>query len=217
MFAILLTDKMDGFYSIVTSFPTVIFSVFLIVSIFYWLISFLGVVDIDVLDTDLADGDVGGNGVAGLAMKLGLNGVPLPIIISLVSATGWFFSYYIVYFAFPFVPDFFEPFVGIAVFLAALYAAIVVTSQVIKPLRKLFKQADQHIEKTIVGQIGVVRTGRVDKDFGEATVEDGGAGLLVKVRSYKDEVFERGDRIVLLEYVESKNIYKVVSESDFCD
>ncbi len=217
MFTILLTDKMDGFYSIVTSFPTVIFSVFLIVSVFYWLISFLGVIDIDVLDTDISDGDVGVNGVAGLAMKLGLNGVPLPIIVSLISTTGWLFSYYIVYFGFPFVPDFFEPFVGIAVFIAALYAAIIVTAQVIKPLRKLFKLADQHIEKTIVGQVGIVRTGRVDKKFGEARVEDGGAGLLVKVRSYKDEVFERGDRIVLLEYVESKNIYKVVSESDFCD
>lgn len=213
MFAILLSDKMDGFYSIVTSFPTVIFSVFLIVSIFYWLISFLGVIDIDVLDA--SDGDMGVNGVAGLAMKLGLNGVPLPIIISLVSVSAWFISYYTVHFAYPFIPGFYEPFAGVTVFVLSLYIATLVTAQVIKPLRKLFKQADQYIEKSIVGQVAIVRTGRVDKSFGEANVEDGGAGLIVKVRSYKDEVFARGDKVVLLEYLESENIYKIISESDF--
>jgi hypothetical protein len=51
--------------------------------------------------------------------------------------------------------------------------------------------------------------------FGEATVEDGGAGLIVKVRAFKDEVFARGDKVVLLEYIEAENIYKVISEQEF--
>ncbi|MFT5083384.1 MAG: hypothetical protein ACI9Y1_001427 [Lentisphaeria bacterium] len=220
MFAILLTDKTDGFYSIVLTFPTVIFSFLLIVSLIYWLISFLGVIDLDMLDADV-DGAMGGDdvgmpsSVAGLAMRLGLNGVPLPIIISLIAIFSWSISYYSVHFMYPFVPGFLEWLAGIVILFGSLYLAILITAQIIKPIRRLFKQADQQVEKHIVGRIGVVRTGRVDKCFGEAVVEDGGAGLVVKVRSFKDEEFSRGDRIVLLEYVASGNIYKVISEKDF--
>ncbi len=216
MFAILLTDKMDGFYAIVTSFPTVIFSILLIVAIFYWLVAIFGVVDFDVLDVgDAGDSGHGVNGIAGLAMRLGLNGVPLPIIVTLIALIGWFLCYYSVHFIYPFVPGVFEIIAGAGIFIGASYVSIMLTAQIIKPLRSFFKQADQQVEKTIIGQVAVVRTGRVDKSFGEATVEDGGAGLVVKVRSYKDEDFSRGDRVVLLEYVASENIYKIISESEF--
>lgn len=221
MFAVLLTDKMDGFYAIVTSFPTVIFTVMLLVSIFYWLISFLGVIDFDALDVDAAADSAGDgtgiNGIAGLAMKLGLNGVPLPIIVSLISGIGWLFSYYSVYFLAKLLPVALMYLVGILIFSAALYLATLLTAQIIKPLRKLFKQADQFIEHNIVGQVAIVRTGRVDQKFGEASVADGGAGLVVKVRAYKDEVFKRGDRVVLLEYVNSENHYKIIAESEFTE
>ncbi len=134
---------------------------------------------------------------------------------TLVALIGWFICYYAVHFIYPFVPSIFEVFAGIGVFISALYLAVMMTAQIIKPLRSFFKQADQQVEKTIIGQVAVVRTGRVDKSFGEATVEDGGAGLVVKVRSYKEEDFARGDRVVLLEYVASENIYKIISESEF--
>ncbi len=216
MFAILFTDKMDGFYAIITSFPTVIFTVLLIVAIFYWLVAIFGVVDFDVLDTgEMGDGGHGVNGIAGLAMRLGLNGVPLPIIITLIALIGWFICYYTVHFLYPFVPDIFELIVGAGVFVAAFYVSVMLTAQLIKPLRSFFKQADQQIEKTIAGRVAIVRTGRVDKKFGEATVEDGGAGLVVKVRSYKEEAFTRGDRVVLLEYDSSENSYKIISEAEF--
>ena len=34
--------------------------------------------------------------------------------------------------------------------------------------------------KHIIGQVAVVRSSRVDERFGEATMEDGGAGVAVK-------------------------------------
>ncbi len=223
MFAILFTNKMDGFYSIVVSFPTVIFSLLLVVSIFYWLITFLGVIDFDILDVDTADAGADGgfdgnhsvNGVAGLLMKAGLNGVPLPIIVSFIAIIGWVASYYSVYFSYKVIPSAFVFIIDIIIFLISFFLSVVLTAQAIKPLRKLFKQADQHVEKTIVGQVAIVRTGRVDRNFGEATVEDGGAGLIVKVRPYKDESFRRGDRVVLLEYIAEEGLYRVISESEF--
>ena len=82
-------------------------------------------------------------------------------------------------------------------------------------MRPIFKAADQEVQKTIVGQVATVRTSYVDENFGEAKLEDGGAGLIVKVRSYADEKFSSGDRVVLLEYSEETNSYKVISEEDF--
>ena len=43
---------MNEFVAIVTSFPTVVFSLALIVVVLFWALAILGVVDIDVLDLD---------------------------------------------------------------------------------------------------------------------------------------------------------------------
>lgn len=227
MFAILATDKMDVFYGNITSFPTVLFTILLILCFFYWIIAVLGLIDFDFLDFDIPDGDleVGVNDsldnvnvLAGLLMRLGLHGVPFPIVFSIITLLGWFICYYAVYFLFPFVPGaLLEFFVGVPVFVGSLYLAALITAKIIKPLRPIFLAANQEVQKTILGKVAVVRTARVDKTFGEATVEDGGAGLIVKVRSFKDETFARGDRIVLLEYVKEENIYKVISEAEFSD
>lgn len=223
MFAALLTETMDPFYEICSSFPTVIFTVLLALCVFYWVFAVLGLVEIDVLDFDFSLDDGGAadsvdnlNVMAGLLLKLGLNGVPFTIVLSLITLIGWLTSFVVVYFLFPWVPGaLLEFIVGIPIFVGVLYMSSMVTAQIIRPLRPLFLEADQHVEKHIVGQVGIVRTGRVDKAFGEATVEDGGAGLIVKVRSYKDEAFTRGDRVVLLEYDAVSNTYRVISEKDF--
>ena len=67
----------------------------------------------------------------------------------------------------------------------------------------------------MLGQVAIVRSSRVDRLFGEASFDDGGAGLIIKVRAMNDQVFKRGDRVVLLEFVAQENIYKVISEQDF--
>lgn len=223
MFAILATDAMDPFYQNVTSFPTLLFTLLLLLCIFYWLLAVIGVVDLDFIDIDLPDTDLDATDagssaglLGGLLLRLGLNGVPLPIVITLLSLFGWFICYYIVHFFFAIIPGGFLKFlVGIPVFVGSLYAAALITGLTIRPLRPLFQAMDQQIEKRILGQVAVVRTSRVDKDFGEAVVEDGGAGLIVKVRAYKEETFSHGDRVVLLEHVKEENIYRVISEAEF--
>ncbi|GAB1264219.1 hypothetical protein NBRC116493_10710 [Aurantivibrio infirmus] len=225
MFAIFLTEAMDPFYQNVTSFPTVFFSFFLILCFMYGCLAVLGLVDLDFLNFDIPEADLdidagdnlsNLNVLSGLLVKLKLNGIPIPFVIFLITLIGWFICYYAVYFIFPFVPDgIIEFLVGIPILIGTLYAAAFITALIAKPLRPMFKAADQQVEKNIVGQIAVVRTTRVDGGFGEASVEDGGAGLIVKVRSYSDEVFARGDRVALIEYVKEEHVYKVISESEF--
>ncbi|ROS01801.1 hypothetical protein EDC56_2249 [Sinobacterium caligoides] len=227
MFAILLTEGMDPFYQNIASFPTVFFTFFLLMSALYWLVAVLGFVDLDILDIDIpdADGELGVNStsnltnldtLAGLMLRYGLNGVPVTIILSIMTLCGWLICYYMVHFLFQFVePGFFRYMAGLPVLAFSLYVSVQLTAFIIKPLRPLFNKSQQQTVKYILGQSAIVRTSRVDGEFGEAVLEDGGAGLILKVRTRGGERFTKGDRVVLLEYSKERNSYSVISEEEF--
>ena len=96
-----------------------------------------------------------------------------------------------------------------------LYLAVMMTSVAIRPLRPLFQKAQQQTVKHVLGQVAIVRSSRVDQDYGEAVMEDGGAGLILKIRAGADTSFTKGDRVVMLEYQPEKNTYRVISEAEF--
>lgn len=209
---------MDIFLQIIFTFPTVFFTFFLALSVVYWLLTVLGFAGIEALNLDLdgADSVASLNVFSGLLFRLGLNGVPITIVISLISLLGWMLCFLVVYFVYPWIPLRWLQFViGMPVIVGLLYFSAIITAVLIKPLRPIFLASNQQVQKQIVGQVAVVRTGEVNRNFGEVYLEDGGAGLIIKVRSYKDEVFKRGEKVVLLEYVAGENIYRVVSETDF--
>lgn len=225
MFAILLSEKMDPFYQNIASFPTLFFTMLLALSSVYWLVAVLGVVDLDILDLDIAEADsgstnndagTGANALAGLLLKLGLNGVPLTIIISFLALFGWLICYFAVYFIFPFIPDgFLEYIVGLPILISSLYVATLITAQIIKPLKPFFDNMYKSTVKNVLGQTAIVRSLRLDSSFGEVFLENGGAGLIFKARAINDEVYKKGDRVVLLEFIKEKHIYRIISEEDF--
>jgi hypothetical protein len=104
---------------------------------------------------------------------------------------------------------------GTLVFFISLYASVMLTAQLIKPIRKFFKNETKNNQKTILGQTLILRTSRVDAKFGEATMNDGGAGLVLKVRTTEDNNFKKGDRLIPIEYQEDTNTYRVISEQEF--
>lgn len=210
-----------------SSFPTAIFTVFLLVSIIYWITAMLGFVDLDVLDIDVpeADGHMSLNAqadhgfaesVSGLLMRLGLNGVPLTIVITFIALIGWAISSLLSrYFGVMFGYGWVRYITGVPILLGSLYIAVLATAQIIKPLRIFFSKIDQNVQKKVLGQTATVRSSRVDNYFGEAFLDDGGAGLILKVRTSGEAVFSHGDRVVLLDYDSNTNSYKVISESEF--
>jgi hypothetical protein len=218
---------MSNLLLMISSFPTAIFTFVLGVAVLYWIFALFGFVEIDALDVDVPelDGQMSLNAhgehtfaemFSGLLMKLGLNGVPLTIVISFIALAGWMISYYISLFSVTlFGHGWIRYITGIPIFFASLYAAVLITAQVIKPLRKFFAKAEQQIQKVILGQTAVVRSSRVDQDFGEAFLDDGGAGLILKVRTIGGTQFHHGDKVVLLEYDANKNSYRVISEEEF--
>jgi len=227
MFAIFLTEGMDPFYQNLASYPTVIFSFLLLLVVLYWLVAILGFVEIDVLDFDVPelDGALDINPESGMStpgvmggmmLRYGLAGVPVTIIISFVALFGWLICYYASYFLLSWASSGIIRFVlGSVILIVSMYIAVLVTSWIIKPLRPLFKKAQQETVKRVLGQIAVVRSSRVDSKFGEAILDDGGAGLILNVRASGVDEFKQGDRVVLLEQLEGENAYRVVSENEF--
>ena len=225
MFAIFLSEKMDPFYQNILSFPTVLFSALLVLCVLFWLVAILGLLDISFLDLPQVDGGLDAadspstpDAVAGIILKLGLNGVPITIIITLLSLVGWFICYYVVHFLFFWVPSgVFRILIGLPVVVGVLYVSALIVAQLIRPLRTYFKSLEdsQEVEKSILGQTAIVRTSRVDADFGEAVLDNGGAGLILKVRATAGAEFKRGDKVVLLEYVQGNGHFRVVSEDEF--
>lgn len=222
MFAIFLHESMNPFHQTVTSFPTVIFTVLLIICMLYWLIAVLGLVDLDVLDLDY-DGDIDStdsleaqNGITGLLLKFGLGGVPLTISISIISIFGWLTCYYATYFLRPLIPGtLLKAVVGLGIFITATYIAVMLTAQVIKPIRSLFNKLNVDETKHILGQTVVVRSAIVNNERGEAFMNDGGAGILLNVRASGTQEFKKGDEVAIIEKLSDNNLYRVIAKAEF--
>jgi len=223
MFAIFLHESTNTFHYIVTSFPTAIYTIALVVCVLYWIIAVLGMVDIDFLDMDF-DGDIDGTdssaaqeGLAGLLSKFGLNGIPLTIVISLLTLTGWIFCYYAIYFGAKFLPE-----NGLLIFaykiivlLASLIFCVFSTAQILKPLRKLFNTPEADETKHIIGQTITVRSSLVNNNSGEGILYHGGADILLNIRSEQGVEFLKGDEVVVIEQLNDLNLYRVISKTEF--
>jgi membrane protein implicated in regulation of membrane protease activity len=218
---------METFIHILTSFPTAIFTFLVGLSMLFWLSSFLGLIDLDALDIDVpeldspmvlnsGEGASFGEMLAGLFTRFGLNGVPITIVFSLVSVIGWVISYYCALIVFNIFGDGVIAFLlGVPILIFVFYLSVMMTAFLIRPLRKFFSKISQQTDKRVLGQVAVVRSTRVDNGFGEVLFDDGGAGLILKARTTSEQVFKKGERVVLLEYLAAENQYRVVSEEEF--
>lgn len=223
MFAILLSKGMDPFYQNISSFPTAIYTFILAICLLYWLLAVFGIVELDFIDLDGLDTDIElgsevstANAISGVMLKFGLQGVPVTIIISFLSLFGWLLCYYSVHYLSPLVPAGILYYLfGLLVFIVTFWLAVLLTAIIVKLLRPFFQKVEQQTIKRVLGQSAVVRSTKVTESFGEAFLNDGGAGLILKVRSSNNQTFVQGDKVVLLEYLENENIYRVISEQDF--
>jgi len=71
---------------------------------------------------------------------------------------------------------------------------------VIRPLARTLKPVQATKRAQLVGKLCTIGTGTVTERFGEATLEDGGAGLVVRVRVEAGDKLGRGDQAVIVGY-----------------
>lgn len=156
---------------------------------------------------DVPDGGV----LATLVSALRLKDAPITVVLSFFSLFGWTLSGLAMLTLTPMVslPTWA---LGIPVLIGSAVASLVLTSLVVRPLAPLFatRHAKRHVH--LVGRVAVVSTGRVDTTFGQATLEDGGAGLIIQVRADPSLGLKRGDRCLVTE--EENGVFRVEPMTD---
>ena len=215
---------MTAFLDYALGFPTFIFGALLVCMLLYWLIAMLGLLEVDSLDHwVLFDGSDHAHGVehsasalAGLLLKVGLGGIPLTVILTVLFLLAWLASYVLCHF----VPmhqgwSLLNIVTGTAVAAAALVLGFMATVMVLRPMRGLVaKIAPDETPKILLGRTGLVRSAVVNATQGYGSVEDGGAGMNVQMRS-PDADLPRGTTIVLIEHLPEHNAWRVVSKTEF--
>ena len=210
------------FITKISLYPTIVFTGLVMFVTLYWVVSLLGMADMDSVDLGEAGGDADISDLSstgfftGLMLKFGLYGVPLIIILSLISLIGWLLSYLYTSFLHQNVDS------GILYYLFGTGALILVlvvsmwlTGLILTPIRKNIANIPKRNSSSNVGKIAVVRTLSVTDKHGEAELKDGGAGLILKIRSDDtDHLLKNGDKVVLVEYSPDTNSYRVTPVID---
>lgn len=207
------------FITKISLFPTIIFTALVMFVTLYWIVSLLGMTDMDVVDIgDAGDmGDMSSTGfLSGLLLKFGLYGVPLIIILTLISLIGWLLSYlYTSLLHQYFDSGVFYYLFGTGAFILVLVIAMWLTGLIIAPIRKNIANTPRRNASNNIGKIAIVRTLSVTDIHGEAELNDGGAGLILKIRADKNsDILKQGDAVVLVDYINEANVYKVKPVKD---
>ncbi|MEZ6187363.1 MAG: hypothetical protein R3F62_20420 [Planctomycetota bacterium] len=227
---------MHEFLQVILSFPTVVFTVMLGVGTLYWCTVFLGLLDLDLVDVDLdgaADGaldgavdgaaegaaDGAGDALDGadeggvlrfLFHALGVQEVPLTFSLSMVSVWSWLFSSLGSYYLTPLLTRWISQLAaGALVFLAALFVALLISGQLVRPFARFFQIETAPHKLGLVGKLCTITTNSVDLTFGQAECKDGGAGLILQVRYAGSETPSKGMTAVLVEYDHERDVYLI--------
>ncbi len=199
---------METVFNHVISFPTVIFSVPLTICLIFWFISLLGLTDIEVVELDL-DAE-GGEGLAGLLATFGLTGVPITLSTSLLFFFAWGLCLMGATWLLPLIPgQWIMIGVGLALILLSFTLAVFITGRITRPLSRVFVVHEARSNNSLPGQQCTITSMKVTADFGQAKVEDGGAGLIISVRCETGDTFNKGDQALIYQYDSDKNIYHI--------
>ncbi len=226
---------MDEFLRVATSFPTAVYTVLLCVVTVHWLLSALGILEIDTLDglmpdhigTDGLHGAHAGHGghdahgadhggMSGLLMKFGLHGVPIMVVITIIAIVGWAFCYFFdLYVLSGMTLGALSVVADIATAFGGLLLSIPLARMVLAPVRRIMRRFAPVSQRPLLGRYAEVRSAEVTKTHGQVWLDDGGAGLILQVRAETSGQFVRGDRVVLIEYLEQQNAYRVITCEEF--
>lgn len=210
------------FITKISLYPTFIFTGLVMFVTLYWVVSLLGMADMDTVEFGESGGDTNITDLpstgffTGLMLKFGLYGVPLIIILSLISLIGWLLSYlYTSYLHQNFDSGVLYYVFGTGALIFVLVVSMWLTGIIISPIRKNIARIPQRNFANNVGKIAIVCTLSVTDKHGEAELNDGGAGLILKIRSdNNDGLLKKGDRVMLVEYIHESNSYRVASIKD---
>lgn len=163
---------------------------------------------------DAGDGDGGddgseGSAVAALIHALHLRSVPATVVFSLIITFSWLVCTIAMQLVSRDLPAASQPVLGWLVLAGSPILALPLTSFTARPLAKVFTQRRGTSHSDLIGKTCVVRTGTVTSTFGEASLEDGGAGLVLRVRVDRELPVKRGDQMMIVEWDRERESFLV--------
>lgn len=201
---------MDLFLNEIFSFPTIIFTVPLIVLTLLWLLTFAGLFDLDILDFD-TDSDADASSTSWLE-RLGLNGVPLTVSLTLIDIYAFSFTYLARKYAAPLFDGVLTATAQGAVIAAfAIVVALPLSALCVRPLRRFFITHEGVAKSELIGTICTLTTLTVSETFGQAITAD---GMVLSVRTTTPNSITKGSKIVLIDYLPDQDCYSVVTETE---
>jgi hypothetical protein len=203
---------MDVVLTELFSFPLILYVFPGLILLLFWLVSLLGFIDVEIFDFGLdLDSDSGAD-ASNIFQKLGLDGVPLLIVLTLIDFYGLVFSYTAKKYLLPlFDGALSDTANGIVLIIVSLILAVPLSAMCVKPLRKLFVVHQGQSKHDMTGTLCVSTTQTVTDSFGQAITDD---GMIITVRASVPNDIVKGSRIVLLEFIEQEDCYTVISESE---
>jgi hypothetical protein len=194
---------LPNFFDVIFSFPTLIFTILLSIIIFYWLFVIIGALDLDIFDADV-DIDIDG-----IFNTMGFAGAPLPIIISFLILFSWILSAIGSYLFISYLAESWLFMANIILLLASLYAGTYIAAIAMLPLRPLFRVHEVHAMHNLIGKECIVKTLQVSEDFGQASYDDGGAGLIISVYADIPNNLTKDSIAIIIEYNQDENSYLI--------
>jgi hypothetical protein len=162
----------------------------------------------DGFDGDGLDGD-GHGALAAVMSALHLRSVPATVVLSLIVTFAWLASVVAMQFLTRLSPALLGWLTSLVVLAASLLLAVPLTSLCARPLAKVFGQKRAPLKSDFIGRTCVVRTGSVTAKLGEATLSDGGAGLVIRVRVEDGKRLARGEQALIIDYDAERESYLV--------
>lgn len=209
---------MAEFLDVALSYPTLPYSIVLCFAVIYWMLAATGIVDDGGIGSgdgaDFHSGEEGATGLAGMFARMGLGGAPTMLVVLLLAFFGWSVTYLVQLFFLQPLPAVLRWGIGTGVAIVALVPGAVVSSWVLRPIRRLFLKLRPVAQESILGSHGQVTSPDVTDARGYASFDDGGAGLILQVRTRAGQRYLRGEQVRLVEYLPQTNHYLVVGEAE---
>jgi hypothetical protein len=160
-----------------------------------------------------------GDGSAGILAALKLRSAPATVVLSCLLLFSWIFATLAMQGVSSVLPSdgVLMTVAKAAIFLFAPILSLFPTSLVVRPLARVFTPLKATTHDALVGKLCTIRTGTVTDRFGEATLEDGGAGVVIRVRVDAGEQLGRGDQAVIVGYDAQKQEFTVAPMEDMLD
>lgn len=199
------------FLTLAFSFPTLVFTTLLVVVLLYWVLVLVGAFGFDFGGDGAVEAKAGAlEGDGGILEALGFGVVPGSVVLSFLVVWAWSLSMLGSYFIGPVLGGLMPVWLGgSAIGLFSLVLAVFLAAFSTRPLRPLFEIKTAPKRRQLLGKVATVSSGRVDASFGQATMEDGGAGLILNVVCDKSNQLKKGDKVLLLDFNEQKDAYEV--------